>query len=594
MVHVSKIGYYHTLTILLLIYGCAKVNMPSGGPKDKNPPVVIKNVPENGAKNFRGKKLVITFNEFVVLDKINEKFMISPPMRKKPNVYIRGKNVVVEYEDTLRDSTTYTFYFLDAIRDLNEGNILENYQFVFSTGTIIDSLSVTGNVYKAYNLEVPENTIVQLYRNLADSAVVKELPDYISRVEPNGSFRINNVHEGKYRLYGLKDNDNSKNYNLIDEEFAFHGSPIEVTPGNNYSPIKKDTSRIKSLTKTVSDTSLTTSGITLILFKAQKKAHYLTSSVRNLPYMLFYTLSVPPDSLDFKFSIPNTDETKYFIEKSINNDSIRIWLTDSVLYSQPQITTVISYPFTDSTGSAIQKKDTIALRFLAPKQTRGKVKRVPLKVSYNISSGNLKPGHHISLTSQTPFRQPDTSRIRLYELLTDSKVSVPFTLIKNASNSCRIDMMVKLAEGKKYLFIADSAALGNIYREYCDSTGIKFSVMETKNFGKMVVNLKNVDTPIILQLLDNKESLVSEKYITFQGKVEFPLLEKGSYRLRAVFDLNGDGKWTTGDFFTGRQPEPVSYYPNEIEIRTDWISDQDWILGAKNYKPNKLREIKKK
>ena len=174
--------------IFILISDCAKVSAPTGGPKDRQPPVVVKSVPEYGARNFKGKSVVITFNKYVVLDNISEKFMVSPPMKKKPRVLIKGKSVNIEYNEELKDSTTYTFYFQDAIKDLNEGNVLDNYQFVFSTGSVVDSLSVTGNVYNSLNLEIPEKALVLLYHELADSAVTKHLPDYISRVEPERIF----------------------------------------------------------------------------------------------------------------------------------------------------------------------------------------------------------------------------------------------------------------------------------------------------------------------------------------------------------------------------------------------------------------------
>ena len=110
-------------TLFILIGACAKISTPSGGPRDRMPPVVVKSVPENGAKNFRGKSIAITFDEYVALDKINEKFMVSPPMKKKPRVFTKGKSVITEFDEELKDSTTYTFYFQDAIKDLNEGNI---------------------------------------------------------------------------------------------------------------------------------------------------------------------------------------------------------------------------------------------------------------------------------------------------------------------------------------------------------------------------------------------------------------------------------------------------------------------------------------
>ena len=143
----------------ILAAGCAKISSPTGGPKDKEPPVIVKSEPLNGSKNFTGKKIVITFDEYITLDNINEKFMVSPPMKNKPVIMVRGKNVVITYDEELRDSTTYTFYFQDAVRDLNEGNPINNYQFVFSTGPIIDSLSVTGNIFKAFDLNPPEKTL---------------------------------------------------------------------------------------------------------------------------------------------------------------------------------------------------------------------------------------------------------------------------------------------------------------------------------------------------------------------------------------------------------------------------------------------------
>ena len=617
----TKTCIYLFIPLLYLAGGCAKVSSPSGGPRDRTAPAIVKSIPENGARNFKDKKLVITFNEFVILEKINEKFMVSPPMSKKPEIYIRGKNLIVEFEDNLKDSTTYSFNFQDAIRDLNEGNIIDNYQFVFSTGRVIDSLSVSGNVFNALNLNIPENTLVLLYRNPADSAVIKQLPDYISRVDKNGSFRINNLREGKYRLYALKDIDNSKNYNAIEEEFAFLDTLVDVTPGKNYFPVVKDTLIVKSsivpqgnppvkpiikpaskpffkppLKPAISeaaDSTLKTPGYTLILFSAPKTAHYLTSSDRKMPYQLVYTLSIPPDSSNFEFSIPGTGNEAYFIENSTNRDTIRIWLTDSSLYSQPLITTIIKYPFTDSTGVVFNKEDTVRMRFMPPRPTRGVVKKVPLQIKNSMSTGILKPGQQIEFTSLTPLKKPDTTQIRLYETINEKRTKVPYALIRDTSNSCRYSMTAGLEEGKKYLFIADSATFGNIYGDYSDSTGIKFSVAESKAYGEIILNVKEVQIPLIIQLLDKGEKMIREKYITTDSKVSFPLLEKGPFRLKVIFDVNGDGRWTTGDFARGIQPEPASFYPDEIEVPTDWKVENDWIPKIKNFKAQKFREIKK-
>jgi hypothetical protein len=613
------IGRLFFISVLIAVLSsCAKISQPSGGPVDKLPPVVVKCEPVNGVRNFKGKKLEIIFNEYVVLDNINDKFMVSPPMKKKPRVFIRGKGVNVEFDEKLKDSTTYTFYFLDAIRDLNAGNILQNYQFVFSTGPVIDSLSVTGNVYNSFNLETPEKTQVIMYREMADSAVVKHLPEYITRADPTGYFRIDNVRPGTYRLYGLKDGDNSKNYNLPDEDFAFMDSTVKVSSIKNYIPpprIVKDTVAVKKVpvksttpgkeSKTekkpevkIPEPVTLTGEFPLYMFSALKKAHYLTSSKRDLKYQLLYILSLPPDSMKFDFSIPGTESRAYFTEASRNRDTLKVWLTDSSLYSQPQISTILRYPFTDTLGVTGYKEDTILMRFLAPRAPRvAKVKRTPFTFESNLNAGSLKPGQRIYFKSKTPFRQPDTSRIKLYEVVLTNKQRIPIELVKDSINSCTYFMNSKLAEGKKYLFIADSASFGNIYNEYSDSLGKNFTVKERDTYCKLTLEIKNYTGAMIIQLLDKSEKLVAQNFMKKEGKIVFPLLEVGFYRVKVVYDLNGDGKWTTGDFNTHRQPEPVSYYPAEIEFKAGWelefVGEKAWDVKIKNFKDPKLVEKKK-
>jgi hypothetical protein len=607
---------------IIIIGACAKISSPSGGPRDRTPPVVIKSFPVNGAKNFRGNKLEILFNKYVVLDNINDKFMVSPPMKKKPKVLIKGKAVEVEFDDKLKDSTTYTFYFQDGLRDLNEGNILQNYQFVISTGPVIDSLSVTGNIYNASDLEVPEKTEALLYSELADSAVVKHLPEYISRVDQDGYFRIDNVRPGTYRLYGLKDGDNSKNYNLPDEEFAFMDSTVVITSGKNYIPpppvvkdtitvIKKEAKATQSAKKGINKNTATSKDTTKVKepaaligeyklhqFTALKKTHYLLSSHRDHKYQMIYILSLPPDTMKFDFTIPGADRKEYFTESSRFKDTLNVWLKDSSLYSQPQIKTIIKFPYTDTLGVTGYKQDTIVMRYLAPRPPRvTKIKRTAFTFESTIQSGFLKPGQSIVFKSKTPFLQPDTSKIKLYELVQTTRQSLPYSMVKDSTNSCKYYLKTKLAEGKKYLLIADRASFRNIYNDFSDSIGTKFSIKDPESYCKLTIAIKNYDGNRIIQLLDKSEKLVAENYMTKDGKAVFPLLDPGVYRLRVIYDLNGDRKWTTGDFTTHRQPEPVSYYPAEIELRSgyelEFTDSKAWDIGVKNFKDSKLREKKK-
>jgi hypothetical protein len=585
--------YWFLIPVSILAFGCAKTGMPSGGPKDKEKPVIIKSFPENGSIDFKGKQIVITFDEYVVLDKINEKFMVSPPMKKKPEITVRGKSVRIDYEDELRDSTTYTFYFQDAIRDLNENNPINNYQFVFSTGPFIDSLSVTGNVYSALNLDPPQNTLVLLHSHLEDSSAVKQIPDYITRAESNGEFRIDNVHPGTYRLYALVDADNSKNYNNRNELFAFFEEPVKITPEKNYLPVKKDTVTVTPAVGGKVPVKPPVSGeYPLILFQTEKKLHYLTSSSRKQPFQLTYTLSLPPDTAKFKFSIPEVSPEAYFIEKSRGNDTLTVWLTDSTVYNRQEIETIISYPFTDTLGITALKDDTVKMRYIVPRAPRTKVvKRTPYKINTGIN-GQERPDKKIIITAPSPFAPPDTSRLVLFELLKDQKIRQAYNLSSDTSNSCRYFLNTELKPGKSYLFITDSAAFSSIYGECSDSAGIRFSVLPPESYGKLILDIKGYEGSKIIQLMDNTEKLVRQVYLKSNRKLEFSLLEKGKYRVRAIFDIDNNGKWTTGNFEFHRQPEPVLYYPGEIEIKENWDVNDVWELIPENSKDSKLQIIK--
>lgn len=572
----------------MLAAGCAKISSPSGGPRDTEPPVVLKSVPENGARNFRGSRIVISFDEYVVLDKINEKFMVSPPMKRMPEIRIRGKDIVIRYEEELRDSTTYTFYFQDAVRDLNEGNPINNFQFVFSTGPFIDSLSVTGNVLKADDLNPPEATLVVMYIQKEDSAFIREIPSYIAVADKNGYFRIDNVAAREYRLYALKDADNSKNFNLPDEEIAFLDSTISVTPEKNWIPPGRDTLRLlrqlPGKTKSA-DTIVLQGDYKLYLFQHEKKIRYLTSSSRGAAYRLNYTLSLPPDSLGFHFSIPGAAPGSYFTESNKGGDSIRVWIADTAQYNRPLITSVIKYPFTDSSGVNVLREDTVMMRYIFPRTpARGRIKPAPFRFTTNISTASLKPGEALVFTSQTPFRKPDTSRIRLYELEGGDRKKIPFSLDIDSTNSCRISMKGKLGMNKNYIFIADSESFGNIYGEHSDSSAYKFTVKGEESYGKLVLDINNHEGSRIIQLLTEEGKIVREVFMNKDGRLEFPLLDKGVYQVRVIYDLNNDGKWTPGDFHAGRQPEPVSYMPQIIEIKENWVLEYVWDISEKNVK----------
>jgi hypothetical protein len=589
MIQFNLLLRYSFAAALVIIAGaCAKQGSPSGGPRDKTPPVVVRSVPVNGATGFAAKSVTITFDEFISLDKIQEKFMISPPTEKKPQVSVRGKSVVVAIDEKLRDSTTYTLYFQDAIRDLNEGNVIENYQFVFSTGTYIDSLSLTGAVYEAFNLEIPQNITIMLHSNLSDTAPLKMIPDYITRLNADGLFTLSNLRAGNYRLYAIGDLNNNRRYETGNESFAFVDTLVVITPERHFSMAASlhDEQVHDTLT---ADSHFTGAApeYTLYTSVSPQQKHYLTSSSRRTEKLLEYTLSVPLDTFEFRFSAEGATADSYFTEVNRSRDTFRIWLTDSLMYSNSLIQSVITYPTTDNEGVTTYTTDTIPMRFVQPRVQRIAAS-TSVRLQVNATRAGIPPGQDIIITSDLPIATADFSHFSLTGAGDTTLAQLPFSPLFDRSNPRVIKISHKLAEGKDYHLRLFPGAVISTYGDTNDTTAIQFRIRPMDSYGTFLVNLSGYDGRIILQLLDGTEKVVRELTGESPGKFHFRFIENGTYRLKVVYDIDGNGLWTPGDFSRRRQPEPVSYFDEVLEIKSNWDMEQEWNIGVRYRKDAKL------
>ena len=238
------------LAIVILAFlsgmtGCASIVPPTGGDKDSLPPLLVSVTPPDSSRNFQGKRINFVFNEFVQIDRPQENLLITPTPKSNPNVEARLRTVSVVIRDTLEPNTTYTIDFGDAIRDINEANILRNFVYIFSTGPSIDSLEFSGRVILAESGKTDSTLLVFLYRSLDDSAVLKEKPRYITRVNNNGNFIFRNLPAGRFAIYATKDEGGQRRYLSRTQLFAFADTPIVVqpnpTPVTLYAFIAKDT-----------------------------------------------------------------------------------------------------------------------------------------------------------------------------------------------------------------------------------------------------------------------------------------------------------------------------------------------------------------
>jgi uncharacterized protein (DUF2141 family) len=576
--------------IMLLALSCAKISSPTGGPKDIDPPVVLKSQPENGTVLFTGKSFTVTFDEYVVLDRISEKFMVSPPLAEKPEVKLRGKSLQVTWDDDLADSTTYTFYFQDAIRDNNENNPIPNYQYVFSTGPVLDSLSLTGDVFNATDLETVKDVTVIMYSNLSDTAPRKQLPAYISRTDPSGGFAISNVKPGRYRLFALCDLNGNTMYDLDDEIFAFCDSVIDINPDDYYSLVL-DTVKYKppSATETTKPDNFLFGLVRLYAFQKESQQQYLIYTERKSARSVGFGLALPSDSGQVSVIITDVSPESWFMEANAARDTFNLWITSPEIYERDILEALLTYPFTDSTGTIISRTDTVILRYQKPAPPRGgERKTTPLTLSTNIT-GKVRPGIVPSFASATPLADPDTSKIVLLQRIDTITKRVSYVFERDSTTSRRLIMKAPLAPGESYTLICNAGAFSDIYGNLTDSTVYRITVTTSEDYGSIKATVKGYDGDVIVQLLSGKENVARQASITSPGEVTFDLLDKGRYRLKVIYDLDSDGKWTSGDFDLGRSPEPVSYYPAELDVKINWGLEQDWDIGVMYAKDVSLR-----
>src|SRR6516162_3020353 len=226
------------ISILLLVFitvkvmvlsGCANIIPPTGGPRDSLPPVLVSEDPEKNALLFTGNRITFTFDEYVELKEAQTNVVVSPLPKVSPIIESKLKVVSVKLKDTLEPNTTYTINFGNAIRDINEGNILKNFSYSFSTGSFIDSMECSGTVKVASNGKVDSTMIVMLHRNLDDSAVAKDRPRYITHIDTSGRFHFVHLKPGTYAIYALKDDAGSRKYTSKTALFAFADSPVVIS-----------------------------------------------------------------------------------------------------------------------------------------------------------------------------------------------------------------------------------------------------------------------------------------------------------------------------------------------------------------------------
>ena len=336
---------------LLFTGGCAQIGLPTGGNKDTIAPKLIRANPAFGSKNVTNNKITLEFDEYIEVADLSQNLIISPLQNKNPSITANPRTITLKFRDTLLPNTTYTINFGDAVRDINEANIVKDLSFSFSTGNVLDSSTISGKVIVAESGAYDSTLVVMLYKNAVDSTVTKKKPNYIAKVKGDGSFKFKNLPATNFKIYALKDGDGGKTYNSTEEMFAFANE--DVSAANNENVTLYAYAEKKEVLNNVTTTTQT---------KVDKKLRASTNLANKQDLL---------EPLEIKFTSPlkTIDSSKIYITDTLfkkisgikySIDSIAkiIFLNVKWKADMPLILIIDTLSVKDSIGNKILKNDT--------------------------------------------------------------------------------------------------------------------------------------------------------------------------------------------------------------------------------------------
>lgn len=552
-------------TIVLLAFallaGCAKQGMPSGGPKDVAPPVQKRTTPENRTLAFDGKEFYIEFDEYVVLKDAENNILVSPPMKQKPEYKTKGRGIQVRINDTLQPNTTYVFQFKDAIADYNEGNLLPSLEYVFSTGSYIDSMTVSGRATDALTGEPREEAMSvwlltaeqrqTLLRSMNDTSVKAPTPTYATRCDKQGAFSFNYIRPGEYYIVALADED--KNLQIgPSEAIGFADAPTASRP-------MTDT----AATDTAHRTHKGPAPIGIRLFKPESEKQRITGSNFIAAGKVRITTQLPMTSPTIG---SGTEPTIWRLNE--HGDTLTLWTLREKCDS---------LQLTVSDPSGIQ--DTLRLRWRPKKSASTPAAQPNTKLNFS----KLPYFDTLALLFTTPLGsgQAADSAVTI-TTLKDSTVTICAAYPDSTLMKARIDFAFK--QGEKYAVTVDKGVFKNIHNQGNDSIRATIEVSKAEDYGNLRLLLapdtaSETAGSVIVELLDEKGTVVKRHKANIGDKVEFANLKPAKYKVRAIVDTDNDGEWTPGDFASQRQPEPSIYYPKTLDVRANWDFEERFIIS---------------
>ena len=605
MRHNGGLGSLFVVAAALLLAACASIGRPEGGPRDMTPPVMVSSTPAPGSVNVSNGRIDIIFDENITLDDPMNKIVVSPPQKKQAQISSNGRRVRITLRDTLRDSTTYTVDLADAVRDLNEGNILDGLAIDFSTGPSIDTLMISGIVFEGRTLEPAQGMIVGVYSTpVADTALTTLPMDRITKTNALGRFTIRNLKPGSYRVFAINDLnhdfhwDRSEDIAFLDRDISPSTMAVEVT--DTFTDAAGNDSLVtRPATRFLPD------DILLTWFNENYKPLYLVKHERPDARRLTLEMSTHSDSLP-QLTLLNTVragarlDREAVLQSSPGLDSLTYWLRDTTLIGSDTLKIAARYLHTDTLDNITFTTDTLTFALRQPKKKKKRDEEtdsVPKLEFVNIGISSRQPqdlNMPLLFETSTPTASIDSAGFRIEELVDSVWMPVAAKIPSPPDSLQPMRLLTEMTwkPKTKYRVTIDSLAVTDIYGNHNRPFVQEVSTHAIEDYAALFFNIGDLgpDSAIV-------ELLTSDKPVRLEpvrnGVATFEYVTPGAYYARLFIDRNHNGRWDTGSVADTLQPEDVFYFSKKLNLKKNWDVEQQWNIYETPVDLQKPEDIKK-
>jgi hypothetical protein len=553
--------------LVLIVSACASMSPLTGGEKDVNAPVITSMNPPINSTGFSSDRIIVEFDEFIQLKSLQQKLIISPPLENPPEVIVKGKSLVIKFPEPLEANTTYCLNFSDAVEDFNEGNAIADFRIAFSTGTQIDSLQTSGYILESTTLKPSSGLFVMLYKNHSDSVPLLEKPYYITRTDALGRFRLANIKAGTYKIFALNDGNSNYLLDMPDEKIAFLSELVvpEVKTTEYTDTITKDSLVTRTRIRYIPDT------LVMYSFVEDRQKQFVKSKSRREPWLCEIILNRPAFSdTQIKFA-GNVD---FISDHSSKGDTLRIWINDSVAWKRDTLFALIKYEVRDSAFNSSFTQDTVPLVF----QKGTKVVDVSFVSFGATGGGSVDHRAPLLIKTNTPITMADPGRIILEELHDSTSTIIPVDFRTDNLKPRRHYLSQQLKPSAHYTLTLLPGSIQGMYGKENDTTKLDFYTYAVNYYGTLIIVTEKPDPDLVYQLLDSKSEVVYSWKNETAVKKRIENLPPGKYKLKAIYDLNRNGKADPGIYLQNLQPEKIILRDEEIQVRSNWDLEVKWTL----------------